>query len=292
MVTIEQFSRIRAAIEAGNDTLDILREEGLNRAAWRAAERRFIALLIRETERGEHTHRRVFREAMLGAAAQAVPPPAPAPPRPAPSPSPPRPVFEHAPPTHTVDTPQVVPAARPTPVPFAGVATAPRRVGDEVAREAEDMIGETTTVSALTDEELADGLPFEQGESGIDETAIITSLDIGNEPPMPFAGSGDAPPAIGRMVEEEARDLVGETGMVVALTDAELTLQQYASLVVELERASPERRTEVMHRYSVPDDEVLSRIQRAYNESFRLEPARYGEFRAAYDAYSDWLKGS
>lgn len=287
MVTIDQFARVRAAIDAGGDASDILRDEGLTRAVWRAAERRWIAVLIGETERGEDTHRQIVRDAMHGTSAPESSPPAP-PPVTSAAFVPPRPVFQ--PPSGNVGSTQAAPLQSSEPIPFSGAAAAPRPLANEVAAEAEDMLGRTVTVSALTDEQLADALPFEAAD--LDSTALITSIDLGDEPSIPFAGCRDAPPAIASLVEEEARDLVGETVSVSAIADTELTLKQYASLVVDLELAASEQRFEVMLRYSIPDDEALSRAQHTWAERFRTEPATYGQFRAAYDAYSAWLKGS
>ncbi len=310
MIDIEQFVRVRAAIEEGKVLSDVLRSEGLSRPVWRAAERRWASILISEVVRGEHTHTVVFRRSLgdvmdpaplsepparneahpISVAAKSSLPPV----IPSPVVDPPRmpQSLDAPPPEHTVGFSDRPPPAEV--VPFAGHVASLAPIASEVAAEAVDLIGATGTVSALRMEELADGLPFTEATGGgdLDGTAILSSLDLGDQPATPFVeGRATVPAAVGHLVEREGNAMVGETGSVAALAETELTLQQYASLVVDLERAGAAREP-VLHRYSVADESAWASMEASWTKRFCDEPSVYGQFRAAYDAYSAWLKGA
>ena len=55
MRSLEQFARLRAAIERGGDREAVLREQGLGRTEWRALQRHWLDALATEIERGGDT---------------------------------------------------------------------------------------------------------------------------------------------------------------------------------------------------------------------------------------------
>ncbi len=362
MITIEQFARVRASIEEGDDVSPVLRAEGVTPRQWRAAERRWLAVLVQEAERGDKTYRGVFEAALHDAAPRLSGDVSPEGTIPAPG-RPDVPAAFVAPvalprvvspvvvspglndglvaraSTSTVQTMAArdAPAATATPFVTTAQPVAMRPAADDVAQEARDMIGETETVRALTDEELFEGLPFESGtdeQPGLmDETAFITDLNIDNDAVVPFSGgsvvASDAPtravipfantaqPVAMALaaadVAHEAKDMIGETATVSALTDdelfgglpfdssttkqpgvmdgtGELTTEQYAALSVELESASREQLLHVLHKYGIADEQALGAVRMAWNARIREDPQLFGRFRAAYDVYSDWIR--
>ncbi len=197
--------------------------------------------------------------------------------------------------------------------PFAGQHAAPASVADEVAAEAAGMIGATAdAMPALTDDELAQAPVFVTSKaapassSSIDTTAPVNALDIDPEA-LPFRDSkGSAPAPIATDIERESQDLVGETAFVSALTDddlagalpfaspeqpppstSELTLEQYTSLVVEINHRSHERAA-ILQRYGL-DEEGFVELKTRWNRSFSEDPAQYGTFRSLYEQYSAWV---
>ena len=134
----------------------------------------------------------------------------------------------------------------------------------------------------------------------------MNALDIDPEA-LPFRDSkGSAPAPIATDIERESQDLVGETAFVSALTDddlagalpfaspeqpppstSELTLEQYTSLVVEINHRSHERAA-ILQRYGL-DEEGFVELKTRWNRSFSEDPAQYGTFRSLYEHYSAWV---
>jgi hypothetical protein len=150
-------------------------------------------------------------------------------------------------------------------LPFDGARAAapPPSAVEEVEREAASLVGETSFVAALTDEDLGAALPF--------------------EPRRPPPQQRDAPAAPASAPPSEV---------------LELTVRQYASLLAELHReaqhrpaGSPElasHRRAILARYRL-DEVGFQRLESVWSERFREQPASYGAFRSAYDEYSQWL---
>ncbi|MEM9696631.1 MAG: hypothetical protein AAGA56_29085, partial [Myxococcota bacterium] len=65
-------------------------------------------------------------------------------------------------------------------------------------------------------------------------------------------------------------------------------VERYASICVEL-TSTP--RDTVLARYQL-DETQLAAVDAHYVLLFQRDPATYGAFRAAYDAYEEWLRAS
>ncbi|HHH30817.1 MAG TPA: hypothetical protein ENK57_21075 [Polyangiaceae bacterium] len=197
--------------------------------------------------------------------------------------------------------------------PFAGQRAAPASVADEVAAEAAGMIGATAdAMPALTDDQLAQAPVFVTSKaapppsSSIDTTAAVNALDIDLDA-LPFSDSkGDAPAPIAADVQRESQELVGETAFVSALTEedlagalpftspeqpppstSQLTLEQYTSLVVEINHRSHERAA-ILQRYGL-DEGGFVELKTRWNRTFSEDPVQYGTFRSLYEQYTAWV---
>jgi hypothetical protein len=212
-----------------------------------------------------------------------------------------------------------MPAFDPTQGPrFTGNVAAPRSVADEVAAEAAGMIGETAQgVPALTDEQLAEPPAFTsargpQSSTSLDTTAEVRNLELDSQPPdaLPFAPQSSAAPSASDGPVSAAplpvHDLGGETAFVSALTDEDLgdalpfeersapppsstalTLEQYTSLVVDI-NLRPGERSQTLMRYSL-DEPGFVALKTKWNRTFSEDPAQYGMFRSLYDQYGAWM---
>lgn len=200
-----------------------------------------------------------------------------------------------------------------TQTPFAGQGAAPASVADEVAAEAAGMIGATAdAMPALTDDQLTQAPVFLTSKaapptsSSIDTTGPVNALDIDPDA-LPFREATRAAPAPAAAdVERESQDLVGETAFVSALTDddlagalpfaspeqspprgAQLTLEQYTSLVVEINHRAHERDA-ILQRYGL-DEASFVELKTQHNRAFAEDPVQYGTFRSLYEQYAAWV---
>ena len=85
-----------------------------------------------------------------------------------------------------------------------------------------------------------------------------------------------------------------ETALPFAKADdasqkTELTIEQYASLRAELDRGGAAVRVGTLARYGVAGEDAFVALKRKWSQQFQKQPTDYGKFRAAYDAYSQWL---
>jgi hypothetical protein len=303
---------------------DVLADAGLTVPQWLAIQRLWLLNLAKEAARGRRSLAERYAAAYGDAAPslseqQAEPPSvtearitAPVTP-PAISPMP---VvireLPHTPAMTTTSMPAYLPEKD---TPFAGRVAAPRSVADEVAAEAQGMIGATAdAMPALTDEQLAQPPIFMLANvtpppsANIDTTAAVQALDIDPSDALPFVpGQGAAPTSMAADVQAEGQDMVGEPAFVSALSDEdlagalpfqsssrepppsgrELTLEQYTSLVVEINHRAHER-SQILTRYGL-DEAGFVDLKTRWNRSFGNDPIQYGVFRSLYDQYAAWL---
>jgi hypothetical protein len=293
-----QFVRWRCQIERGATLDAVLKEAGFTQVQWAAVERRWLRRLAQEAERGGGPLTRAYADAfgpLVDAAVASTHPPAQQ--HVAPE-IPPSPVVRAS--VASAPAPEMTAVGAVAPVqdtPFdSKSARVPASAADDVAREAEAMVGDTGIVSDLA---IEDVLPFPRpgaapAESSIDETAHVDALMIDAEP-LPFEKTDrSAPTPVAPEIEREGAQLAGGTAFVTALSDdafaTTLTLEQYASLRADLDREGADRAA-VLERYQVLDEDHFVAIKRHWSDAFRVEPAAYGRFRAAYDAYNRWLEG-
>ena len=158
--------------------------------------------------------------------------------------------------------------------------------------------GGTTDVSAFLQ---STATPFEKSAPTPDAggTQDVSALLAG--PSLPFAAEqkskaspGAAPPAGSRAVSstpppESLRAVAPappESLRAVA-PPADIPLRQYASLCVDIGN-QPDRVADTLARYRLTP-EAKKAIDARYRERFVAEPALFGEFRRACDAYQAWL---
>lgn len=324
-VSFEKFVAIRAAMERGDPRPEVLKREKVTATQWRVAQRRWLAVLVNEAKDGRDRYRAQYLRAFAGLLPDALAVGAPEPvaaseAHKVPSQPHPQDVAARA---ESALLPPWKPLSDVTDVgasvadesallPFhRGYNPAPDRVADEVEAEAREMVGETAFVAALTDEQLAETDAEPAPSGSIDETAVGVVLNLGASP-LPFDQDGQsaaAPP----LDDHPEADLSGETSFVAALSDEdlaaalpfvalqpppaaapsiELTVEQYASLRVELDWAGPAGRASTLTRYGVPDDEAFVSLKRRWSAHFQRAPHDYGRFRMAYDQFSMWIQQS
>lgn len=298
----EQFVQWRCEMERSARFDTVLKEAGISRVQWTAIERRWLRRLANEAEHGGGPLTRAYAAA-FGPLVEAHVAPVPQ----APAPQPATPAIPVAPMTSPAisKAPAVEMTAiggmspiRDTPFASEQPTAAPAPAAEQVAHEAEAMVGETGFVSALVIEE---ALPFPASEAAppsaqnVDATAHVSALVVDDEP-LPFDrdGQSSAPAPVAEEVEREAAGLVGGTAFASALSDADmattLTLEQYASLRADLDRPGADR-TAVLTRYQVIDEDHFVSLERHWSNAFAEDPTAYGRFRAAYDAYNRWFEG-
>lgn len=116
---------------------------------------------------------------------------------------------------------------------------------------------------------------------------------------IPQEDGDDVPPRASESGETAALDLVTLRGardapLPSGWSEAELTIQQYANLCAELERApSAEQQEATFRRYGVADRDALTRLHTNWRARFARDPGMQRLFELLYDqhASSGWSRG-
>jgi hypothetical protein len=154
-----------------------------------------------------------------------------------------------------------------------------------------DPVGDAQTPPLPFQPPSLDPAPRVERPPELDGTAFMAPIAI--DEPLPFRGRAPAPPSAAAEVAAEAADLAGETSFVPALSDADLgleagpalSLERYASLLVDLERAHDP--ADALARYGLSAAAFES--ERAAWAPRLADAATAARLREAMQQYRAWL---
>ncbi|MEM6790546.1 MAG: hypothetical protein AAF715_23705 [Myxococcota bacterium] len=190
----------------------------------------------------------------------------------------------------------VPPPAEPNPVPpipsaSGNVATSSAHLVDETAFVDVVVVGPATPFenvprraepppSSLTDSFIAEVDAIRGGTA--DAVDVVTDAEVrasrAGEPPFLAGPSHAGDPPTGHPPAGHSP---------AGYPPARLALEQYASLMAELTvLARP--RDQTLLRYGLDEAELVA-TKGSFNRRFADDPALYGRYRRAYDAYLQWL---
>jgi len=131
----------------------------------------------------------------------------------------------------------------------------------------------------------------------VEERTAYARLDPTSSTPLPFAEKAEGAPAFEpppRPPDSNPEAAPGATQAIRVpkgpVTAPTLTLEQYVSLVVELD-LEPQARAATLARYFVRDEDAFAALEQAYLRRFGAEPGLAARFGELAKQYRDWKRG-